>query len=287
MRDEEGHDCAFRGPCLDTFRTRQERISINYAHARPLSSFCLWRRCRSWNRSAACSAAIRARMRTHAPRARGVIALAGRVGSGSSARARASLSAATTAWYSFAAWWAALRAFVTGERRFLRSSPAVELVPCCRQGCPPRWPVRRSEYRRPHRGQLCPAAAGERIELIGRLLCADACLAGFSAPRRLASSLVEAVEFGDELGNLLAAGLRSESALRFCWRSAVCVGAGLGDSGEVGRGSVLLVSESGRGSSWVCSAPAVAAAVAASAAASAQCREAVRSGWRVQRRPTG
>ena len=63
----------------------------------------------------------------------------------------------------------------------------------------------------PHHGQLCPAVAGERIELIDRLLCADACLAGFSErAARLGSSLVEAVEFGDELGNLLAAGLRSE-----------------------------------------------------------------------------
>jgi len=50
-----------------------------------------------------------------------------------------------------------------------------------------------------------------RIELIRCLLYAGACLAGFGErAARLACSLVEAVEFGDELGNLLAAGLRSE-----------------------------------------------------------------------------
>ena len=63
----------------------------------------------------------------------------------------------------------------------------------------------------PHRGELCPAVASVRIELIRCLLCAGACLAGFGErAARLASSLVEAVEFGDELGHLLVAGLRRE-----------------------------------------------------------------------------
>ena len=134
---------------------------------------------------------------------------------------------------------------VADERRFLRSGPAVELVPCRGKGVLGDGRCAVASERVPHRGQLCPAVAGQRIELIGRLLCADACLAGFSErAARLASSLVEAVEFGDELGNLLAAGLRSECSAQSLLALRGLV-AGLGDSGEVGRGSVLLVSESG------------------------------------------
>ena len=100
---------------------------------------------------------------------------------------------------------------VDGERRFLRSGPAVELVPYGGNGVLGDGRCAVAGERVPHRGELCPAVASVRIELIRCLLCAGACLAGFGErAARLASSLVEAVEFGDEFANLLAGGLRSE-----------------------------------------------------------------------------
>src|SRR4029077_7118096 len=96
---------------------------------------------------------------------------------------------------------------VAGESRLPCSGPAVELVPCGGEGVLGDGRCAVAGQRVPHRGQLYPAVAGERVELIDRLLCAGASLAGFSQrAARLASSLVEPVEFGDEFGNLLAVG---------------------------------------------------------------------------------
>jgi len=111
--------------------------------------------------------------------------------------------------YSFAEWSAAFRAFIMSPASavsFVLAQQSSWSHATARVSRRWRCAVVASEGV-PHRGQLCPAVAGERIKLIDRLLCAGACLAGFSQrSTRLASSLVEAVEFGDEFGNLVAVG---------------------------------------------------------------------------------